>query len=109
MIKIKIKTKMITFPQMMIKIPKNTMKMMKGERETVVNMHLETKILMNRIKDQMIEIRMIMIKKITNTIIMLTMKGKEIALTKIVIESIEGTTTLRLSLKYLLLKLIEKL
>ena len=109
MIKIKIKTKMITFPLMMIKIPKNTMKMMKGEREMVVNMHPETKILMNRIKDQMIEIRMIMIKKIINTIIMLTMKGKEIALTKIVIESIEGTTTLRLSLKYLLLKLIEKL
>lgn len=44
---------------------------------------------------------MIMMIKVTNTIIMATMIEKETVLTKIVLGLIEGITILKLSLKYL--------
>lgn len=65
---------------MMIEIQKNTMNQMKGEREKAVN-------LINRIKHQMKEIPMVtMIRVTNNSIIMETMKEKEIVLNRIVKE-----------------------
>jgi hypothetical protein len=57
--------------------------------------------MINTIKDLLIEIHIIMVINSTNMIIKIIMTEKEIAITKIVKELIEGTTTLKLSLKFL--------
>ena len=108
MIQIKNKIQTISTLQMMIKILKNTMKIMREEREKAAISHQEIKNLINLKKYQMKENQMIMMI-IENTIILLTTKEKKIVLTKIAIGLIEGIIILKLSLKYLLLKSIEKL
>ena len=78
------------------------------EREKEINILIM--IMINTIKDLMVEILMTMMIKIIDIVIMITMiDKKEIAITKIVKELIEGITILKLSLKSSLLKLIEKL
>jgi hypothetical protein len=84
------------------------MKIMREEREKAAISHQEIKNLINLKKYQMKENQMIMMI-IENTIILLTTKEKKIVLTKIAIGLIEGIIILKLSLKYLLLKSIEKL
>jgi hypothetical protein len=101
MYKIKTRTRMNSYPLMTIEIQKNTMKTMKGEREKAAISLLEIKSSINWKKDQMKEIQMIMMIKVTNTIIMATVIEKETVLTKIVLGLIEGITILKLSLKYL--------
>lgn len=82
------------------------MKIREREKET----NILIMIMINTIKDLMVEILMTMMIKIIDIVIMITMiDKKEIAITKIVKELIEGITILKLSLKSSLLKLIEKL
>ena len=81
---------------------------MREEREKAAISHQEIKNLINLKKYQMKENQMIMMI-IENTIIPETTKEKKIVLTKIAIGLIEGIIILKLSLKYLLLKSIEKL
>ena len=82
------------------------MKIREREKET----NILIMITINTIKDLMVEILMTMMIKIIDIVIMITMiDKKEIAITKIVKELIEGITILKLSLKSSLLKLIEEL
>ena len=81
---------------------------MREEREKAAISHQEIKNLINLKKYQMKEILMIMRVIVKNTIILETTNEKKIVLTKIAIGLIEGIIILKLSLKYLLLKLIEK-
>lgn len=82
------------------------MKIREREKET----NILIMIMINTIKDLMVEILMTMMIKIIDIVIMITMiDKKEIAITKIVKELIEGITILKLSLKSSLLKLIEEL
>lgn len=104
----KTKIRMIPLKIMKIIIQKNTMNiMMIREREKITT--ILTQIMINTIKDLMEEIPMIMMIKIIDIITKITMIEKEIAITKIVKELIEGITILKLSLKFSLLRLIEKL
>ena len=104
----KTKIRMIPLRKMKIIIQKNTMNiMMIREREKITT--ILTQIMINTIKDLMEEIPMIMMIKIIDIITKITMIEKEIAITKIVKELIEGITILKLSLKFSLLRLIEKL
>lgn len=104
----KTKIRMIPLRKMKIIVQKNTMNiMMIREREKITT--ILTQIMINTIKDLMEEIPMIMMIKIIDIITKITMIEKEIAITKIVKELIEGITILKLSLKFSLLRLIEKL
>jgi len=76
-------------------------------REREIKTNILNKMMINTIKDLLTKIHLKMMINTTN-IIKITMTEKEIAIIKIVKELIEGIITLKLSLKFLLLKLIEK-
>ena len=102
----KTKTKMILHRITKMETQKNTMNMRIREREKITTILI--KILIKMIKDLMEETPMIMVK-MTDIITKILIIKKEIAIIKIVKELIEGITILKLSLKFSLLRLIEKL
>jgi len=102
----KTKIRMILLRITKMETRKNTMNMKIREREKITTILI--KILIKMIKDLMEETPMIMVK-MTDTITKILIIKKEIAIIKIVKELIEGITILKLSLKFSLLRLIEKL
>ena len=102
----KTKTRMILLRIMKMETQKNTMNIRIREREKITTILI--KILIKMIKDLMEETPMIMVK-MRDIITKISIIKKEIAIIKIVKELIEGITILKLSLKFSLLRLIEKL
>jgi len=102
----KTKIRMILLRITKMETRKNTMNMKIREREKITTILI--KILIKMIKDLMEETPMIMVK-MTDIFTKISIIKKEIAIIKIVKELIEGITILKLSLKFSLLRLIEKL